>query len=59
VTCLEQINNALELSKTQPGPLLIEVAMEGATECRPRLAYGSKLDEQYPKRNIKTGRIDP
>ena len=30
-------------------PLLIEIRMEGATECRPRLAFGSKLDEQYPK----------
>ena len=31
------------------GPLLIELMMEGATECRPRLAFGSKLDEQFPK----------
>jgi acetolactate synthase-1/2/3 large subunit len=29
--------------------MLIEVMMEGATECRPRLAFGAKLDEQYPK----------
>ena len=29
-------------------PILIEVMMEGATECRPRLAFGSKLDEQFP-----------
>lgn len=33
------------------GPLLIELMMEGATECRPRLAFGSKLDEQFPKLN--------
>lgn len=32
----------------QNGPLLIELVMDGATECRPRLAFGSKLDEQYP-----------
>jgi len=25
--------------------------MDGATECRPRLAFGSKLDEQFPKLN--------
>jgi acetolactate synthase-1/2/3 large subunit len=31
--------------------LLIELMMEGATECRPRLAFGSKLDEQFPKLN--------
>lgn len=30
-------------------PRLIEVMMEGATECRPRLAFGAKLDEQLPK----------
>jgi len=33
------------------GPLLIELMMVGATECRPRLAFGSKLDEQFPKLN--------
>ena len=33
------------------GPLLIEIMMDGATECRPRLAFGSKLDEQFPKLN--------
>ena len=33
------------------GPLLIEILMDGATECRPRLAFGSKLDEQFPKLN--------
>ncbi len=33
------------------GPLLIEIIMDGATECRPRLAFGSKLDEQLPKLN--------
>jgi acetolactate synthase-1/2/3 large subunit len=33
------------------GPLLIEVMMDYATECRPRLAFGSKLDEQFPKLN--------
>jgi acetolactate synthase-1/2/3 large subunit len=30
------------------GPILIEIAMPYATECRPRLAFGKKLDEQYP-----------
>lgn len=30
-------------------PRLIEVMMVGATECRPRLAFGAKLDEQLPK----------
>lgn len=34
------------------GPLLIEIMMDGATECRPRLAFGSKLDEQLPKGTV-------
>ena len=41
----------LNLIADQKGPLLIEIMMEGATECRPRLAFGSKLDEQFPKLN--------
>jgi acetolactate synthase-1/2/3 large subunit len=52
-----RINNAADMDRILPllaghkGPLLIEVMMEGATECRPRLAFGSKLDEQFPKLN--------
>lgn len=30
------------------GPVLIEIIMKGASECRPRLAFGSGLDKQYP-----------
>jgi acetolactate synthase-1/2/3 large subunit len=41
----------LNLIADHKGPLLIEIMMEGATECRPRLAFGSKLDEQFPKLN--------
>lgn len=29
-------------------PLLVDVVMEGATECRPRLTFGDRLDSQYP-----------
>jgi acetolactate synthase-1/2/3 large subunit len=52
-----RIVNASEMGRVLPliaehkGPLLIEVMMDGATECRPRLAFGSKLDEQFPKLN--------
>lgn len=52
-----RIGNAADMDRVLPliadhkGPLLIEVMMEGATECRPRLAFGSKLDEQFPKLN--------
>ncbi len=50
-----RIASATEMDRILPmivgrkGPLLIEVMMDGATECRPRLAFGSKLDEQFPK----------
>jgi len=42
---------ALNLIIERKGPLLIEIMMDGATECRPRLAFGSKLDEQFPPLN--------
>lgn len=42
-------DRVLNLIAEHKGPLLIEIMMDGATECRPRLAYGSKLDEQFPK----------
>lgn len=34
--------------KQTKSPLLIEVIMKDATECRPRLAFGGKLDQQHP-----------
>jgi acetolactate synthase-1/2/3 large subunit len=43
------MDRVLSLIADHKGPMLIEVMMEGATECRPRLAFGSKLDEQFPK----------
>lgn len=43
------IDRVLNLIAEHKGPLLIEIMMDGATECRPRLAFGSKLDEQFPK----------
>jgi len=52
-----RIVNAADMDRVLPliaehkGPLLVEVMMEGATECRPRLAFGSKLDEQFPRLN--------
>lgn len=46
-----ETDRVLNLITDHKGPLLIEIMMDGATECRPRLAFGSKLDEQFPKRN--------
>jgi acetolactate synthase-1/2/3 large subunit len=43
-----ETDRVLDLIAERKGPLLIEIMMDGATECRPRLAFGSKLDEQFP-----------
>ena len=51
VTSTVDLDQALSLISNHKGPLLIEIMMEGATECRPRLAFGSKLDDQFPKLN--------
>lgn len=51
VTNTTDVDHALSLMAERTGPLLIEIMMDGATECRPRLAFGSKLDEQFPKLN--------
>ena len=44
-----EMDHVLNLLPEHQGPMLIEIMMDGATECRPRLAFGSKLDEQFPK----------
>ncbi len=44
-----EMERILNLIADNKGPLLIELMMDGATECRPRLAFGSKLDEQFPE----------
>lgn len=46
-----EMDRVLSLIADHKGPMLIELMMDGATECRPRLAFGSKLDEQFPKLN--------
>ena len=51
VNSAAELDRVLSLVAQHKGPMLIEVMMEGATECRPRLAFGSKLDEQVPKLN--------
>jgi acetolactate synthase-1/2/3 large subunit len=50
-TTASETDHLLNMIPNHKGPLLIEIIMDGATECRPRLAFGSKLDEQYPKLN--------
>ncbi len=51
VANVADMDRVLPMIVDHKGPLLIEVMMDGATECRPRLAFGSKLDEQFPKLN--------
>lgn len=51
VTSNLEMDEVVSLILDSKGPLLIEIMMDGATECRPRLAFGSKLDEQFPKLN--------
>ncbi len=50
-TNAEDMDRVLNLITDRKRPLLIEIIMDGATECRPRLAFGAKLDEQFPKLN--------
>ncbi|ADL56839.1 thiamine pyrophosphate-binding protein [Gallionella capsiferriformans] len=47
----DDMTRVVDMIADHKGALLIELMMEGATECRPRLAFGSKLDEQFPKLN--------
>jgi len=49
VNDMESLRTAFESMAGNNSPLLIEIMMEGATECRPRLAFGCKLDEQHPQ----------
>ena len=43
-----EFEKVIETIASTTSPYLIEVSMPYANECRPRLAFGKKLDEQYP-----------
>ena len=45
---LQQFHNALTDFLDTPRPMLIEVLMPDARECRPRLEFGRPIDEQAP-----------
>ena len=51
VAHVKDTDRILDSIAARKGPLLIEIMMNGATECRPRLTFGSKLDEQFPPWN--------
>jgi acetolactate synthase-1/2/3 large subunit len=40
------LENAIEEIALTMAPILVEAGMPYSTECRPRLAFGKKLDEQ-------------
>lgn len=48
VDTLEAFEAVISNFVARPKPLLIEVVMRDARECRPRLEYGNSLDEQSP-----------
>ncbi|MFT0171975.1 thiamine pyrophosphate-binding protein [Paraburkholderia mimosarum] len=43
-----ELEDAIQAIAESSKPLLVELVMPYATECRPRLAFGKKLDDQYP-----------
>ena len=49
----DELENAVMRIRDRQGPLLVELLMDEATECRPRLAFGCRLDEQVPSLHIK------
>ena len=49
VSSLADFERAVKQFIETPAPLLIEVIMNDARECRPRLEYGNALDKQSPQ----------
>lgn len=49
VSSLADFERAVDQFIEMPAPLLIEVIMNDARECRPRLEYGNTLDKQSPQ----------
>lgn len=46
---LAQLSDAIDYFILHQKPMLLEIDMEHIHECRPRLAFGDKLDSQSPK----------
>lgn len=45
---IDELNTLLARFAKNPEPMLIEILMSDARECRPRLAFGQPIDKQYP-----------
>lgn len=52
VSTKAELEKAVETIAMTSGPFLLEIGMPYATECRPRLAFGNKLDEQVPSKQM-------
>ncbi|MGL5420560.1 MAG: thiamine pyrophosphate-binding protein [Plesiomonas shigelloides] len=48
VSSLDELALLLIDFSKKPEPMLVEILMSDARECRPRLAFGQPLDKQYP-----------
>ncbi|MGZ4956441.1 MAG: thiamine pyrophosphate-binding protein [Methylobacter sp.] len=44
-----ELEKAVKTIASATAPILLEIGMPYATECRPRLTFGKKLDEQVPE----------
>ncbi|WP_082720820.1 thiamine pyrophosphate-binding protein [Burkholderia sp. ABCPW 14] len=44
-----ELEKAIDRVTASTRPVLVEIVMPYATECRPRLAFGNKLDNQHPE----------
>ena len=49
VSTRSELERAIEMLVSIRSPILLELAMPYATECRPRLAFGKKLDKPVPE----------
>ena len=52
VSNVPELEKGIEKVASTDGPFLLEVEMPYATECRPRLTFGNKLDEQFPMSSV-------
>ncbi len=49
-SCMDELNTLLANFAERPEPMLIEILMSDARECRPRLSFGSPIDKQFPEK---------
>lgn len=47
---LEELYSYITAFTKDPRPMLVEILMSDARECRPRLAFGNPIDKQFPEK---------